>query len=407
MLSTIKRLIQTTFNENSKWILVVKSKHRVFKETGKLCGLTMGFTFIFFQAAIIMQGYSPTPLVLSRACYKESQDPTEFPVNKCCQTYNYSKKDFFRCSTKLREMEHITSDFPGREFSPVNAMEANQRIGESLWTQENNTTIQILEDSSGSNLHNRIMWVMIGDSRVRQIFSALVSLLSGPRLKYKKPSTLGKWRSSHELTESLRIGKLHEDIEVCHIDYFVNLKFYWDPTLQRLPKLLKYWTPNESDRPSVLLIGSGLHWMRQSTHTYHTSGLQSAAESFRMHMEKLHSQLISIAGSMNTIIQLLDPIQETVIFPKYKGIYSNENIELYNDIITSTFTKSDVIIWDSNIPTANHYFHQCRITNQQSYDKLWDCGNPLHPGFIAVEKNLNMLLNGVCNKLLRIDELYC
>ncbi|XP_066981626.1 uncharacterized protein [Macrobrachium rosenbergii] len=395
MLSTNKKIIQTNFNENFKWILVVKSKHRVFKETGKLCGLTMGFTFIIFQAALILQGYSTTPPVLARSCYKESQDPTKFPVNTCCQTYNYSKKDFFRCSTKLREMEHITRDFPGKEFSPANAMEAN------------NTTNQILEGTSGSDLQNRIMWVIIGDSRVRQIFSALVSLLGGPRLKYKKPSTLGKWRSSHELTETLRIGKLHEDIEVSDIDHFVSLKFYWDPTLQRLPKLLEYWKSNESDRPSVLLIGSGLHWMKQSTHIYQTSGLQSAAESFQKHMEKLYPQIINIADSTDTIIQLLDPIQETDIFPKYKGIYSNENIELYNHIITSTFTKSNVVIWDSNIPIADHYFHQCRITNQQSYDKLWDCGNPLHPGFIAVEKNLNMLLNGICNKLLRIDELYC
>ncbi|XP_068250662.1 N-acetylneuraminate 9-O-acetyltransferase-like [Palaemon carinicauda] len=381
MLSSIKQIIQATSNKGFKWTMLLKSKHRTSNEIIKLCGLAIAFTFIFFQAVLILQGFSTTPPVLKQSCYRESQDPTEFPINMCCQMYNYSKKDFFRCNTKIQETQQITRQITERNFP--------------------------LEGSTNSTAHKRTTWVLIGDSRVRQIFSAFVSLLSGPRLKYKKPSTLGKWRSIHELTESLRIGKLHEDIEVNHLDYFVNLKFYWDPKLQRLPKLLKEWASNESDRPFVVFLGSGLHWMRQSIHAYHTSGLQSAASSFQMHMEKLYPQIENIASSINTIIQLLDPVQETAIFPKYKGIYSNENVQIYNQIITSIFSKSNAIIWDSNIPITNHYFRQCQIKNRQSYDKLWDCGNPLHPGFIAIEKSLNMLLNGICNKFLKINELYC
>lgn len=35
-----------------------------------------------------------------------------------------------------------------------------------------------------------LTWVVVGDSRVRQVFSALVTRLSSPRLRYKKPSTM-------------------------------------------------------------------------------------------------------------------------------------------------------------------------------------------------------------------------
>lgn len=45
---------------------------------------------------------------------------------------------------------------------------------------------------SVSTLYGKIkgwLWVVVGDSRMRQVFSTLVTKLSSPRLKYRKPST--------------------------------------------------------------------------------------------------------------------------------------------------------------------------------------------------------------------------
>ena len=65
----------------------------------------------------------------------------------------------------------------------------------------------------------------------------------------------GKWRSIHELTESLRIGKLHENIEVYHLDSPLRLLFYWDPLLTLLPKLLSQWVNNILPHPALLVMG--------------------------------------------------------------------------------------------------------------------------------------------------------
>ncbi|XP_042239835.1 uncharacterized protein LOC121877932 isoform X2 [Homarus americanus] len=251
------------------------------------------------------------------------------------------------------------------------------------------------------------LWVVTGDSRMRQVFSALVTRLNSPRLKYRNPSTGGKWRSVHELVENLRIGKLHQDIEVQHLDVPLRLVFHWDPLLLKLPALLNHWTDQEEQRPTLLLLGSSLHWMKTTLNTFHTSGPQAALDKFKKHMNTFLPQLTKFAETTSTIIQLQDHLQESRIFRKYRGIYSNSNIDLYNNFLSSYLTGSSITIWDSNIPFSDTYITQCVHGYKKSFDKLWDCGNPLHTGFIMIEKYANMFLNDVCNSYFDLNATYC
>lgn len=57
------------------------------------------------------------------------------------------------------------------------------------------------------------------------------------------------------MIEYLRVGKLHEDIEVYHEDVPLNITFIWDPQLTRLPHLLQRWELNTQHRPTLLLLG--------------------------------------------------------------------------------------------------------------------------------------------------------
>ncbi|XP_071536655.1 uncharacterized protein [Panulirus ornatus] len=392
-------------------------------------GLLVAWILITAHVTISTRGHLQHP-ALNQACYDYDQtDPTTQLNNICCSLHNYTKRDTMTC------IQRATNNFPQlTRYTEMGTSKKNSSDGsismkrkqnihiynEYLWhfyhhpIKNSSAATQLTEKAglpeSVSIPYGKIkgwLWAIVGDSRMRQVFSALVTKLSSPRLKYKKPSTGGKWRSVHELTENLRIGTLHEDIEVYHMDLPIQLIFHWDPLLLKLPQLLDQWTNNEKRRPTLLLFGSGLHWMRATLPTYHSAGPNAALEKFQQQVESFLPQLLNFAKSTYTIIQLLDHIQESHIFKKYQGIYSNNNIDLYNSYLMKHFSDSSITLWDSNIPLSDIYYAKCRQNYKKSYDMLWICDNPLHTGFIMVEMYVNMLLNDVCNSFIDLDPTIC
>ncbi|KAK8729823.1 hypothetical protein OTU49_008342 [Cherax quadricarinatus] len=367
---------------------------------------------------------------LNQACYDYSNESKTYHLpNTCCRLHIYTKEDVLACVHTATDNWTLPKWFLGKEVNKKNPSGKSQGMEEKDHFHSPNEYLlhfhqpkikrspraphpeaiyKFSQDSSNtSSLSKGWLWAIVGDSRMRQFFSALVTLLNSPRLKYRKTSTGGKWRSVHELTENLRIGKLHEDIEVYHMDVPLRIVFHWDPLLLHLPKLMHQWTDNEQQKPTLLILGSGLHWMRTTLHTYRSAGPQAALDKFKLHMDTLLPQLVSFAKSTYTIIQLQDHIQESHIFKKYQGAYSNNNIDLYNNFISSSLIGSSVAVWDSNIPFSQAYHAHCLTKYRKSFDMLWDCDNPLHTGFVMVEKYANMFLNDICNFYIDLDSTYC
>lgn len=100
--------------------------------------------------------------------------------------------------------------------------------------------------------------------------------------------------------------------------------------------------------------------------------------------------------------------QESGLFRKYRGVYSNNNIDLYNSFLSSCLTGTNIKVWDSNIPFSISYNAQCAQRNRNSFDMLWNCNNPLHTGYVMVEEYANIFLNEVCNSFIdQLDTSYC
>nr|XP_027212796.1 uncharacterized protein LOC113805925 [Penaeus vannamei]XP_027212797.1 uncharacterized protein LOC113805925 [Penaeus vannamei] len=355
-------------------------------------GLFLVWLVVSVHVTILNRPRAAHP-ALARACYAQSHKGVR-PQNTCCRMFNYTKGDAAACvrnavtasSLAQRAHFHSPNEYLVR-FKPstvVGGGSGAPQQGFREWA-----------------------WVVAGDSRMRQIFSALVTRLSSPRLKYKKPSTRGKWRSVHELLEPLRIGKLHEDIELYHMDLPLRLLFFWDPQLLRMPKMVQEWTSYNSTPPSLLLLGTSLHWMKHNLDKYRTSGPEAAMEDFQEHMKTLISQLDQLSPFSNVVIQLQDHIQESHIFSDYQGIYSNRNIDRYNNYLRSILSTTKLLLWDSNIPFSKAYFSECEKNNRNSVDNTWNCDNPLHTGYIMVEEYANMILNDVCNPYLQLGEAFC
>lgn len=109
---------------------------------------------------------------------------------------------------------------------------------------------------------------------------------------------------------------------------------------------------------------------------------------------------------MNSAL-LISLSQERQIFKENGNIYSNNNIDQYNAFLTTYVTGTDIILWDSNIPFSDMYHAQCKHSNRKTYDMLWNCDDPLHSGYVIVEKYADMLLNDVCNPFLDLNDKYC
>lgn len=109
---------------------------------------------------------------------------------------------------------------------------------------------------------------------------------------------------------------------------------------------------------------------------------------------------------INSVLFISLP-QESRVFKKYHNIYSNSNIDQYNAFLSQYVTGTDIILWDSNIPLSDTYYQQCEHTHRKTYDMLWNCADPMHSGYVTVEKYVDMLINDVCNPYLDLDARYC
>ncbi|KAK8405206.1 hypothetical protein O3P69_001639 [Scylla paramamosain] len=383
------------------------------------CLLGLWMLLMMTQMILLQPPYLDHP-ALSRRCYEVRGIP--YYTNTCCRLHNYTKGDVLSCvgnahmtsllSTRYKietRGKHTLAKHRSHLETPSSIHSPNEYLLKFFKAIPQNYSFSTSSVSPPHPDSERpdLTWVMVGDSRVRQVFSALVTRLSSPRLHYRKPSTMGKWRSIHELTENLRIGKLHENIEVHHLDFPLRLLFYWDPLLTLLPKLLSQWVDNIQPHPALLVIGSGLHWMKNAASPKSFESPASAFDRFRQHMTSLLPLLAQQAKSTHIILLLQDHVQESQIFKKYLNIYSNNIIDQYNTFFSSYVSGTDITLWDSNIPFSDAYYVQCRQDYKNSYDMSWNCANPLHSGYVAVEMYINMLLNDICNPFLHLDSGYC
>ncbi|KAK3872240.1 hypothetical protein Pcinc_022667 [Petrolisthes cinctipes] len=224
---------------------------RAWTGRGVWCGAVCLWFLLTAHITILTPNRRPPHPTLTHQCYHNTSGLQL--QNLCCRLHNYTNSDIINCVRTATNKDLYLKRYP-----------TGERQGSSSKRQEGhfNSPNQYLlnfypQTASRDNVFppRPWVWVVVGDSRVRQVFSALITRINSPRLKYNKPSTGGKWRRVHELAENLRIGKLHEDIEVYHEDVPWNLTFIWDPRLTRLPKLLQRWTLNPQHRPTLLLIG--------------------------------------------------------------------------------------------------------------------------------------------------------
>ncbi|XP_042860107.1 uncharacterized protein LOC122245976 [Penaeus japonicus] len=319
--------------------------------------------------------------VFSHECYRNSATKIQ---NNCCRLHKYSLADIVTCSEGFANSSAISTPGNGRRYPGMN----NERD----WKTE--------------GLH----WVLVGDSRMRQLFTDLAARLSPARALYRVMDLKsGKWKPSKNLLPLLlgETGPLHSNAEVYLPDAPLRITFYWDPVLEYLPGLLRGWG-DTAPLPSILVVNSGLHWIVESAEAFATGGRGVAAAPFSRAISRLVPELDRLSADTPVVFQLIDHVQESRNTAKLQQVQSNINIDYYNDILTKAVAGTNITLWSSTVCLSDLYIQEC-TENPYLHDsqKLWMCQDGVHVGYVMVIHYVRMLLNFVCNRVLGLGRGFC
>ncbi|XP_068204655.1 uncharacterized protein [Palaemon carinicauda] len=240
--------------------------------------------------------------------------------------------------------------------------------------------------------------VMTGDSHIRNIFEVFLRHMANPRVKYRvagmKPD---EWKDSVGLFATWKYNSHEYFHELIHLDVPLKITFYWDPFLKNLPQLLSVWMAGKESKPTHLLIGSTLHYMRQTKSIYLTKGAKEASISFSNHLKTISPQLEKFSRTTEVVFKLQDHLPEHPT----NDIENPRNIDLYNRIANDILPRSSsFVVWNSTVPLSDLYSELCR-TKGPVLPKTFQgrCNDPKHLGYIVIDQYLDMYLNDICSDL--------
>ncbi|XP_068217871.1 uncharacterized protein [Palaemon carinicauda] len=238
--------------------------------------------------------------------------------------------------------------------------------------------------------------MLVGDSHMRYIFEVFVKRIANPHIKYRIASfEKDQWEDVHVMM-SQKHENIHEDYhEVIHLGVPLRITYKWNAFLEDLPSSLESWIAGKEPRPTFLLFGTALHFMRETEEVYRAFGAERASEKYANQLKVLAPLVKEFAKTTLSVFKLLDHLQR---HPR-NIIANNDNIDFYNDIARETLGGNHLELWDSAQPLSDLYNTECQKYDRNTPEtEMWICRDKRHIGYIMIEQYLNMYLNAICNK---------
>ncbi|ROT61676.1 hypothetical protein C7M84_020524 [Penaeus vannamei] len=261
--------------------------------------------------------------------------------------------------------------------------------------------------SPAPDLTGTAHWVLVGDSHLRYLFDVLIRRARGVGLQYRKKDS-DEWLPAHLLLRGFRLNTTYEDFKARHLAVPFRVTFLWDPLLRRVPTLVKGWEEGRHSAPTLVILGSGLHWMLETESLYKESGPDAAMGVYSDHLHSLLHDLTRLANTVPTIFKLLDDVQTAHDNSQIHPQYNVENFDLFNRVSRNALAGTGVLVWDSGLPLAQAYTRECLATHVVTYpDYRWKCHDARHVGYILVEQYGDMIFNFACNKYMDLSSDFC
>ncbi|XP_069937480.1 N-acetylneuraminate (7)9-O-acetyltransferase-like, partial [Cherax quadricarinatus] len=211
---------------------------------------------------------------------------------------------------------------------------------------------------------NHILFV--GDSRIRQLYLALVKQIAVTHPKFSETP--------------------HEDMRYNDTNLRLNIEFIWRPLMdQHVAKLLNHLKRRKS-LPKLIVMGSATHAIKNS------NGSALALEEYKKNLTLLSSVLHQIGNKTQLLWMLQDPVVPERLKPERLAI-TNDQLDLYNMAAMEVLYNTKVHIWSSS-----------RLVAQGSIGGFSD---GIHAGEVAIKYDTQILMNLYCNDHLNFNDGTC
>lgn len=211
--------------------------------------------------------------------------------------------------------------------------------------------------------------VFIGDSRIRQLYSAFTQLIFN--------------------AEDETLKSAHFDMRKEGKELFLKVEFLWRPIINEsmFEDYRKWLKSDPFEQPKLIITGSGT-WTIKST----TASLK-ALEDYKNNLTRLLPYMDRLDSQLLWVLQ--DPVNPKQLSSSRQMI-TNEQIDLYNKAAINTLkysTSNRVHIWSSSRLVSQGYSH--------------DQKDGLHMGQIALYYAVQILLNMYCNDQMNHNDGTC
>ncbi|XP_069990802.1 glyoxal reductase isoform X4 [Penaeus vannamei] len=139
---------------------------------------------------------------------------------------------------------------------------------------------------------------LVGDSHMRNMFVSIAERVGRDNLQFRMRAEKDVWREAKEVLKTMHLQQFKDTSEVRHVSAPFRVTWYTDWTLDGFPGLIRRWEANEELRPSLVITGGGLHWMKNHP--------PPTGDPFRNFLATLAPHLVRLAASVPVYFKLID-----------------------------------------------------------------------------------------------------
>ncbi|XP_049818602.1 N-acetylneuraminate 9-O-acetyltransferase isoform X2 [Aethina tumida] len=213
-------------------------------------------------------------------------------------------------------------------------------------------------------------FVFIGDSRIRQLYTAFVD---------------------HLQQDDIAMNKHDKNLEtnLTHVDPKLKIivEFIWSPYISnKMVDSFRKWEKSK-DPPSVIIVGSGLWAIKQSNLS------MTKVKNYHLNLTRLVQPIDNLFKKKSkTLWALQEPVNPDKLAPENQMI-TNEQIDLYNKEAIQVLTHSEAFLWWS-----------VRLVGQGMISESPD---GIHLASRALRHDTQILLNMYCNDYMNYNDGTC
>ncbi|GFG40632.1 hypothetical protein Cfor_06669 [Coptotermes formosanus] len=217
--------------------------------------------------------------------------------------------------------------------------------------------------------HNH--FVFIGDSRIRQLYTAFLNHLD----------------PQEDTTATIPPDQHRSDLSFGDSKLCLRVQFIWSPYVSKhMVNDFQNWK-NKDEPPSMIVAGSATWSIKDSNASVH------ALQEYSLNLTRLVQAIDVISAKRSHVLWTLqEPVNTEKLHPA-RAMITNEQIDMYNKAAMEILQHSSAQLWSSS-----------RLVAQGNLEESQD---GIHLGPLALKHDTQILLNMYCNDHMNFNDGTC